>query len=289
MTLTIARGKLMAMRGEVYGRTAAHLRAQGILHALTQDETESEKAIDALETRGALSPFRKERLLRRAREQLLGELCMAPECRFVVSDHRQDGPPLLHEDVFFATVSVLRDRLGAGDAMRWLGVDQHALVWLAPHFDEAASTLRIEPEMRAALRAYTGRPVGDFLGSEAASDGAAGLLFALGSAEALRFEAGESESRNHATLRERIERAHAHALEGDYFRILDVRRSATTREIKEAYQLQLRALAPLDLAAVGLEVMEGARHEALEAVEDAYEVLSDERRRHAYAAGLGKS
>jgi DnaJ-class molecular chaperone len=75
--------------------------------------------------------------------------------------------------------------------------------------------------------------------------------------------------------------------EGDYFTILGLGPQALAREVRDAYLQRHRELSAVSLETHGLDALEDARQQALEAVEEAYAVLGDERLRHAYAAALG--
>ena len=60
--------------------------------------------------------------------------------------------------------------------------------------------------------------------------------------------------------------------------------TATAREIVEAYERLSRRLASIDL--LGLAELDGSRQESLEAIQDAFDVLRDERLRDAYSRGI---
>lgn len=287
VTFSIKRGRVIDMRGPAHSRVAEELRDVGLLGAMTHNEQEAREAIDAAVKSGRLSAFERDARLRRTRELLVGELCRAHESRFVLTEDKLSAPKrIFARPLIVVATERMRAELGAGDALRWLGIKPTSTLWLAPSFGEMADAVQLAPELVSAFEASAGKPVVELLSSIAATEGAAGALFSLASAEALRFEAGEKAAANADSLRTRIGRAHALALEGDYFDILGISRNASSRQVKEAHQLLIKALTHLDLGALGLEDLEGPRDEAVEAIEDAFEVLRHERLRKLYIAGL---
>jgi hypothetical protein len=84
----------------------------------------------------------------------------------------------------------------------------------------------------------------------------------------------------------RIRRRHALALEGDYFEVLGVGRDASPEEIRRAYDLQCREIAP---AALGPELTRALVRELeviREVLEEALRVLGTDSLRARYQAGL---
>ncbi|MFK7999812.1 MAG: hypothetical protein AB8H86_09455 [Polyangiales bacterium] len=287
VTFSIKRGRVAEMRGPANSRVAEALRNEGLLGAMTHTEEEAQAALDDAVKAGRLSAFERDARLRVERELIIGELCRAHESRFVLTEANITATKrLFARPLIVIATERVRAELGAGDALRWLGIKPASTLWLAPNFVEMSNAVELPPELAAAFEAAAGRPVVELLSSVAATAGAAGALFSLASAEALRFEAGQKATANADSLRSRIERAHALALEGDYFDILGISRNATSRQVKEAHQLLIKALTHLDLESLGLEDLEGPRDEAVEAIEDAFEVLRHERLRKLYIAGL---
>lgn len=287
VTFSIKRGRVAEMRGPAHSRVAEALRNEGLLGAMTHTDEEAQAALEDAVKAGRLTPFERDARLRVERELIIGELCRAHESRFVLTEANITATKrVFARPLIVVATERVRAELGAGDALRWLGIKPVSTLWLAPNFVEMSSAVQLPPELVSAFEAGAGRPVVELLSSIAATAGAAGALFSLASAEALRFEPGEKASANADSLSARIERAHGLALEGDYFDILGISRNATSRQVKEAHQLLIKALTHLDLGSLGLEDLEGPRDEAVEAIEDAFEVLRHERLRKLYIAGL---
>lgn len=287
VTFSIKRGRVAEMRGPAHSRVAEALRNEGLLGAMTHSEEEAQAALEEAVKAGRLSAFERDARLRIERELIIGELCRAHESRFVLTEANiTTTKRLFARPLIVVATERVRAELGAGDALRWLGIKPSSTLWLAPNFTEICAAVELPPELVSAFEASAGRPIVELLSSIAATAGAAGALFSLASAEALRFEPGQKAAANADSLRSRIERAHALALEGDYFDILGIARNATSRQVKEAHQLLIKALTHLDLESLGLEDLVGPRDEAVEAIEDAFEVLRHERLRKLYIAGL---
>ena len=112
-----------------------------------------------------------------------------------------------------------------------------------------------------------------------------GVLYVLVSAGLIRLEAPATDAgaavKGPSGLRVAIARARELAEDGTYHAILGVTASATARQLAVARAQALEALEG-DLEWFGLEALAPARVIAVEAIEEAYEVLSHPRWRSLY-------
>ncbi|MEM6959256.1 MAG: J domain-containing protein, partial [Myxococcota bacterium] len=262
--ISLARGKVVEFDAPIARGLADELRHEGVLRELCENDEEARQALDRAVREGRLDAFERDRRLRLRYEALIGDLCLASECRFAVSrSPSKKMASIVSAPLVVVATGQVRNRLGAGNALRWLNIDADALLWLGPEFAARAEAARLEPELIAAFEAAAGKSVGSMIEGLAATVGAAGALFSLASAGALRFEKGAKRTQSTGALRGRIEEAYALAQEADYFTLLGVARHASTREIHDAYTLRRKALVHLDLDALGLHDLEGRRREAL--------------------------
>lgn len=288
LELTIDGDVLVDFAGPAHLRVADALRREGRLAASAENEAAAIELLQEAIHRGLLDEFERDADVRRAREALIGEACMASETRFAVTSAKASvhhGAPWIARTVLEVAVAHLRRALPVRDALRWLDAKKSDRLVLASNFPARCRDAGLEPELFAAFERAAGGSIGQLLSGMAATEGAAGALFALASADALRFEPGEAESpHDAAALRALVTRANAVAREGTYFDVLGVKTTATAREIVEAYERLSRRLASIDL--LGLAELDGSRQESLEAIQDAFDVLRDERLRDAYSRGI---
>lgn len=290
LELTIDGDVLVEFEGPANLRVADALRAEGRLAASAENESAAVELLQEAIHRGLLDEFERDMRVRRAREDLIGEACMASETRFAVTAAKapiHHGAPWIARTVLEVAVEHVRRTLRARDALRWLNAHQTDRLVLASNFPARCRDAGLEPELFAAFERAAGGSIGRLLSGLTATAGVPGVLFALASADAVRFESGEAEEPLDGTaLRALVERANALAREGTYFDVLGVKVTATAREIGEAYERLSRRLANIDL--IGFAELDGSRQESLDAIQDAFDVLRDERLRDAYSRGIDR-
>lgn len=290
LALTLNGAKLLLFEGPENLRVVAELRAQGRVAMSAENEADAARILEDAVSRGILDEYERDRRLRQAREELLGEACLASEARFMVaSSPTRRAPPhgFLARPFLHVAVEQVRRHIRVRGILRWLDVSLSDRLVLASSFHSRAAEAGLEPEMIAALERAAGSRLSHVFTSVAAEAGVVGAVYALASADALRFERAEADGVDDSqALRESLERASELAREGDYFRILGVSREASGREIEEAFDRQMRRLHALDLEGLALGDLEGLRQEVFQAAQDAFDVLRDERLRTAYARAI---
>ncbi|MEM9071960.1 MAG: hypothetical protein AAGE52_25860 [Myxococcota bacterium] len=288
MVLTIHRHQVVGFEGPTYLRVAAQLRAEGRLRTSVDDEESATTLLQNEVRVGHLSEYELAARVRRAREDLIGELITMPEARFALrSQPSPSGPRVFAGSLMAVACEQARRTVRAEDALRWLGFERQSKLVLSNTFAARALDAGLEPELVAAFEAAAEGAVGELLSVPPPGAGVAGALFTLAAGDAVRVD-GEARDYviNAALVRERLLALHARALEGSYFAILELRREATRREVEEARRRLSRELALMDLAFLGLENLDGLRREALIAIDEASEMLMNDRLRRAYAESL---
>ena len=284
---------LLGVRGPRAQRALAELVRAGRLvdplpAAADRDrEAVAAEALDDAVNDGRIATFERDRCLRLAAHSLVGDGLVAAEARYTVdsaeSGSREMSP--ISGSLTAVAVEEARRRLDGATVLGWLSVSPRHSLALERSFASRARDLGLEPEVAALFLRSAGRPLAELLEAPPLA-GVAGALFAVASADLVRLEApakaeGDSEPSGEA-LAEAIERAHAVATEGSYQTILGVSTEASVRELETARRECLAAMQG-DLERVGLERLVPARALAIDAIEEAYEVLSHPRWRTLYS------
>ncbi|MBO6935646.1 MAG: hypothetical protein JJ863_11750 [Deltaproteobacteria bacterium] len=250
-------------------------------------EAVAAEALDEAVNEGRIAAFERDRALRLAAHALIGDALIAHEARYTVnaaeSGSREASP--VSGTLTSVAVEEARRRLDAATVLGWLSISRRHGLALERSFASRARDLGLEPEVAALFLRAAGRPLAELLDAPPLA-GVPGALFAVASADLVRLEAppkAEVEAAPNAdALAEAIERAHAIATEGSYQAILGVSPRASARELESARRECLAAMQG-DLERVGLERLAPARALAVDAIEEAYEVLTHPRWRQLYA------
>jgi hypothetical protein len=140
------------------------------------------------------------------------------------------------------------------------------------------------------LERSEGASLDDVLDAAPAEEGVAGAVYAMVAAGALRLAPSEGSARHAsdpaAAARSAIEAAASLAEDGTYFAILGVSADAAPRDFLAAWESRRRELSELRLGPLGLEDLEPRVRLALDAVDEAWEVLEDPDLCAAYRLGL---
>ncbi len=284
---------VLGVRGPRAQRALAELVRAGRLNdplpaAADRDrEAVAAEALDDAVNEGRIAAFERDRALRLAAHSLIGDALLASEARYTVnaaeSGSREASP--VTGTLTAVAVEEARRRLDPATALSWLSVGRRHGLALERSFASRARDLGLEPEVAALFLRSAGRPLAELLEAPPLA-GMPGALFAVVSADLVRLEAppkAEADTApSSAALEEAIERAHAVATEGSYQAILGVSARASARELESARQECLAAMQG-DLEQVGLERLAPARALAIDAIEEAYEVLTHPRWRQLYA------
>ncbi|MEQ8891562.1 MAG: hypothetical protein RID93_28235 [Sandaracinaceae bacterium] len=292
--MTFLSGQLRAIDGPVARRVLADLRRRGRATESPPDERGAEAVLQRKVDGGEIGRFERDRLLREAREALLESLIAAPRAEFVLRrlDDTQPGRALARSRVFARPlrsqlVEAARRALDADDVVAWIGEGRGLA--LGPERDAALVAAELPSELVELILRLEGHPLTDFLAAAPTERGLAGLLYALVAGDALVLEdapASPPASGSRAPVRALHEAAAALAEDGDYFSVLGLSRDASGAEVDRAHASRRDELSALPLETLGLEGFEAKRREALDAVDEARRVLSDARRRAAYASAL---
>lgn len=293
LRLRIAQDDLRAFEGPAASRALEWLRERGrtTLEASTEDDATA--ALEHLVGTGTLGRYELDGLLRRAREDILYDVVGAMGGTFEMRPSGTPGriaPRLLARPLSAVLMEGARRRLGPSRVRRLVGSGALA-VRLTPiaavRFDRAG----IEPELVALIERSEGEPIDAILDAAPPEEGLAGALYALVAAGALRLVATESDAEGKGTdstaaARSIIDAAAALAEDAHYFAILGVPETAEARELRAAWEGRRRELSALRLGPLGLEDLEPRLRRALEAVDEAWEVLQNPRLREAYRHAL---
>ncbi len=294
VALEMSRGRVRATEGPVALRALEGLRRERRATEHAQDEAEAMAMIERRVGAGLLGRFEADRRLRCAREELLYDLVGATSGRFEAhpidtsadaSDRRlpfaRPLPALLVEGA--------RRRIGIARARALLGTASYVL-HLPSLSHERFRAAGLEPEVVALLQRHEGMTLSSLFEAVPPDEGIGGAVWLLVQVGALHLVEGEASAMTAGDPADAVRRAVLDAAElardGDYFAMLGVGRETLGRELRAAYVARRRELESLPLSVHGLESLEDARAEALEAVEEAWSVLQDERLRHAYLAAI---
>ncbi len=299
LVLRVDEGDVVAFEAPVHVGVAARLAREGRLGAAPQSETEATAALEALVTARLLGRLELERALREERERWLAQIVAEQSGQFYFEPGvRGDlGAPLLSRPLGAAVLEAARRGLDLTRARRLLGLASQGRApepRLAFRLDAVAPRifrrLGVEPELARLLSSGEGEDLDGWIGYTGEPDGIAAAIFVLVCAGAARLgpAMGARELDPIDAARAAVLAAAELAEDGDYFAILGVRSDAHPRELREAHATRRQSLMALRFPTTStLDALEAARREALEAVDEAFEVLADERRRAAYRSALG--
>jgi len=294
--LVVVDGEVRSLAGDIARRTVAQLRRE----RRAADEPQSEHDAELLLTRrvetGALAPFELDRRLGRAREELLFDLLAAPSARFALAPLQSEQlaeldaiPRPFARPLLALVVEGARRRLDAVRVARLLGPASVRVVRTADLAPLLAAT-GIAPELAALLTPAGGATFDALCAAAPAEEGVPGAVYAFVCAGALRVEAAPVARDVSGAALERAKRELAAlaaiAEDGDYFAVLGLARDAHPRELRDAHDALSRAVRALPLDALGLAPLEPTRTAILAALDDALDVLADDRLRARYAAAL---
>ncbi len=293
LRLRVVGGELGVMEGPVAERALAQLRARHRTDADARDEQEAVAALERAVAEQRLGRFELDRLLRLAREELLHDAVASSGGRFEMrpgAGGSELGPRLLAAPLPAVLFEGARRRLTATRVRRLLGSGALS-VRLTPiarlRFERAA----LEPELIALLERCDGATVDALLAAAPPEEGVAGALFALVAASAIRLVSADEDVEVDAdpagAVRAAVEAAAVLAEDSHYFGLLGVRPDAAPRELRAAYEARRQELRQLRLSLHGLDDLEPRRRLALSGLDEAWEVLRDERLREAYRHALG--
>ena len=294
LRIRIARDDLCAFDGPVATRVLGFLRARGRapheLEAATEES--AQVALDALVDRGALGRFELDRLARRAREELLYDAVASTGGSFDLRPAGTDAlvqTRLLARPLATVLVEGARRRLTAARVRRLLGHGALS-VSLTPLAHTRFERGGLEPELVALLERSEGGSLDQVLDAAPAEEGVPGAVYAMVAAGALRLAPSDAAAHRAsdpaAAARSAIEAAARLAEDGTYFAILGVSADAAPRELLAAWETRRRELSELRLGPLGLEDLEPHVRLALDAVDEAREVLEDPELCAAYRLGL---
>ncbi|HJL17563.1 MAG TPA: hypothetical protein RMH99_18005 [Sandaracinaceae bacterium LLY-WYZ-13_1] len=294
--MTFLAGELRALEGPVAARVVDGLRRRGRATEQPADEAGAEAVLQRRVEEGELGRFERDRLLREARESLLLELVAAERAEFALRrlEDTEPGRVLSRARVFSrplraALVEAARRALSEARVRALLGDEPRGLA-LSPEREAALIPAELPSELLELLVRMDGRGFDEILAAAPTEPGLAGVLYALVAADALVPVEAPPDARPPETERAAVHalvRAAAElALDADYFAVLGLSRNATGADVARAHHARRNELSSLPLSALGLDALEAARAEAIDAVDEAHRVLSDGRLRRAYAAAL---
>ena len=294
LRLRIARDDLCAFDGPVASRVLAFLEARGRAPAgaVSPNEESAQAALDAMVASGTLGRFELDRLLRRAREDILFDAVASTGGSFDLRPTGVDGPAatrLLARPLATVLVEGARRRLGPSRVRRLVGGGALALS-LTPLAAARFERAGIEPELVSLLVRSEGALLDEVIDAAPPEEGVAGAVYALIAAGALRLAPSEGAlgrtSDPAAAARAAIEAAARLAEDGTYFAVLGVSPDAAPRDLRAAWETRRRELSELRLGPLGLEELEPRVRLALDAVDEAFEVLEDPELCESYRLGL---
>lgn len=289
-------GEVRVLSGDVARRVVAQLRRERRAAEEPTSEGEAEAFLARRVEAGALAPFELARRLGRAREELLFDLLAAPSARFVLSPlpsediaELDDTPRPFALPLLALVVEGARRRLDATRVARLLGPGPVRVV-RTPELALLLAASGIPPELAALLTPATGATLDALSLAAPAEEGVPGAVYALVCAGALRVEPAPLAHDASGAAMERAKRElgalASVAEDGDYFSVLGLSRDAQPRELHAAHAARSRAVRALPLAELGLLPLEPVREAILAALDDALDVLADDRLRARYAAAL---
>jgi hypothetical protein len=237
--------------------------------------------------------FEVDRLLRRARESRIHDLVAAESLEMDVegTELGEVDPSLLASPLPAVIAEGARRRIDPA-RLRVLFGGGDLVIALGDGYGAAANALELEPEVVSAVRRADGASVDVLLDAAPVEEGLAGALLALHATGAVFLRARAADHTGvvvdpRTSVRALVESAHALAEEGCYFDVLGAPPDARPRELRAAYEARRDELVRIDLEALGLPQLTAKRDEAVEIVDEAWEILRDEELNRAYRRSLG--
>ncbi len=291
--LSVAGGRLTRISGRIHARAVEELSRQGRIDEVPVEEGRASVVLDGRVAAGMLGRFEADRLLRRVREAEIHDLMAEATLSYDVtaaSALRGGDPGLLSMPLAVVIAEGARRRISAARFRQLMGGGA-LVIDVRKGFGASAARLGLEPEVAHVVERHDGADLDELLGAAPAEEGLAGVLYALWAVGAVGVSAGAADrtaARDPAgAVRAVIEAAYALAEDGSYFDVLGVTPDAMLRELRAAYVDRRRELRQIDLDAHALTRLGPERRDALEVVEEAWEVLRDDGVRAAYRRALG--
>jgi hypothetical protein len=288
LRLRIDVGGLAALEGPIATRVLGWLCERGRASTAASDEGEAVAVLERHVAEGTLGRYELDRMLRRAREEIVYDAIASSGGTFEMrplGTPAGSAPRLLARPLAAVLVEGARRRLTAARVRRLLGSGALG-VRLTPIARVRFEQVELEPELVALLERSDGATLDTLLAAAPAEEGVPGVVYAMVAASALRLVASEGDAIVEmdpvGAVRSAIDAAAALAEDGSYYAILGVSRDAAPREIRAAWEARRSELAEVRLAPLGLDELEPRWRLALEAVDEAWEVLSQPRLREAY-------
>ncbi|MGF1468027.1 MAG: hypothetical protein ACFCGT_18045 [Sandaracinaceae bacterium] len=261
------------------------LKRRGLGLGRPTSAAEAERWLRTAVEAGRVTAFERDRALREGREERLAACLVADRMPFrawpdeaMAAGPDPEGRPLGALLLTLAGRALDHERVG-----RWLGPAPVGLALV----EERAARLAVwglPPELGALLRRHRGASVDALLRAAPDVPGLPGILYALLAADVLALvPLTDDMPRGRPRLRERLLSLAARAADADYFTVLGLEVDATPAELAAAHQRVRAELEGLPLDALGLGDLRPLRLEALQAVDEAFELLRVPRWRRAYA------
>ncbi|MBW2463305.1 MAG: hypothetical protein JRH11_16770, partial [Deltaproteobacteria bacterium] len=280
--LSVAGGRLTRISGRIHARAVEELSRQGRIDEVPVEEGRASVVIDERVAAGVLGRFEADRLLRRVRETEIHDLMAEATFSYDVtaaSALRGGDPGLLAMPLAVVIAEGARRRISASRFRQLMGGGA-LVIDVRPGFGASAARLGLEPEVAHIVERHDEADLDELLGAAPAEEGLAGVLYALWAVGAVGVSAGAANRtapRDPAdALQAIIEAAYALSEDGSYFDVLGVSPNAMLRELRAAYVDRRRELRQIDLDAHALTRLGPERRDALEVVEEAWEVLRDD-------------
>lgn len=293
--LSFEQGVVRAMRTNVGQRVAESLRQDRMWTTPVLEEQATLALLGKRVATKQLTTFDLERRLARARVRAIGDAIVAPSGAYSWgplgtrdADLVQDARRPFATAILVVVADVLRDRVSNRDAAAHL---TSGTVRLLRDKARASSVFQfLPPELESWLLSEGPRSLDVLLEDAPSEEGVAGALVFLAETGFLEIDEEASVELSHEEAKTRVaallKQGEALADDGDYFALLGLSRDATTREVHDAYEQRVRMWNALPLSDLGLLHVDGVRRFVLDAVRDAFVVLSDESVRHDYANSL---
>jgi hypothetical protein len=293
VSLTVAGRHLKRLVADVHVLAVRELQRSGRVDEAPTDEQAAAQLLNEQLRGGLVGKFEADRLLRRARETRIHDLVSADSLEMDVegADEGEADPSLLASPLPAVVAEGARRRIDPA-RLRVLFGGGDLVIELGEGLDAAGNALELEPEVMSAVRRADGASIDTFLDAAPVEEGLAGALLALHSTGAVFVRARSADHTGvvldpQTSVRALVEAAHTLAEEGCYFDVLGAPPDARPRELRAAYETRRNELAQLDLEAVGLPELTTKRDEAIEVVDEAWEILRDEELNRAYRRSLG--
>lgn len=291
--LVLRRGRLASLDANIAMRVVEALRKDKRLDDHPADERQAIAMLERRVASGHLGQLEVDRRTRKARESLVHSIATATSGSFQIRPLEESGATAGHVELLGAALPAVlvegaRRTIGVG-RLRALFGTRPLVLRLDRRAAERMRDADVEPELVALVTRHDGRSLDALLAEGATDDGLPGIVWALASIGAIALApAGTGVAAPDASdaVRRTVEAAAALGDDADYFAILGVSPDAHPRAIRAAWRERRRELASLPLDALGLEALELLREKALEAIDEAYWVLRDDRLRAGYAGAL---